>query len=148
MLIGFHPVRRGRFPLSGVICGITSSAYDQGGFLQCPVRRRQPLRRGARAGVRRRSKLETINPAINYVIPRKGQREIQQMPQFYWIPAFAGMTGGLRKDTLFNRRFNNLGRYCCRISTYTLIIQPAIKIRKLSARQTIDKNRRQAFSNY
>jgi len=34
-----------------------------------------------------------INPAIYYVIPRKGHREIQHKAQHYWIPAFAGMTG-------------------------------------------------------
>jgi hypothetical protein len=37
-----------------------------------------------------------FNPAIHYVIPAAAKRRagIQQMPQFYWIPAFAGMTGG------------------------------------------------------
>jgi hypothetical protein len=42
-----------------------------------------------------------INPAINYVIPAAAKRRagIQQMPQFYGIPALAGLTGGYRKDT-------------------------------------------------
>jgi len=36
---------------------------------------------------------DDINPAIYYVIPRKGQGEIQESPRYDWIPAFAGMTG-------------------------------------------------------
>ena len=36
-----------------------------------------------------------INPAINYVIPAAAKRRagIQRTPRFYWICAFAEMTG-------------------------------------------------------
>ena len=39
--------------------------------------------------------IDNINPAINFVIPAVAKRRagIQGKLRYYWIPAFAGMTG-------------------------------------------------------
>jgi len=49
-----------------------------------------------------------INPAINYVISAAAKRRagIQKKPRYYWIPAFAGMTGWCLKVALFNCQIN------------------------------------------
>ncbi|CAB1074441.1 hypothetical protein D1AOALGA4SA_2260 [Olavius algarvensis Delta 1 endosymbiont] len=46
--------------------------------------------------------------AIRDLRPAAAERRagIQQTPQFYGIPVFAGMTGRHQKDTLFNHHFN------------------------------------------
>jgi hypothetical protein len=49
-----------------------------------------------------------VSPAIKYVIPAAAKRRagIQQKLRYYWIPAFARMTGWSLKVVLFNRQMN------------------------------------------